>query len=237
MTSASLHAPPAPLRGISSMATRALLAELAHAAARRGLATAQIESVGGVDAARRVQAGEAFDLVFLAADAIEPLLAAGHLQAGSRVDLVRSSVAAAVASGASVPEIGSEDALRAAVVAAPTIGFSTGPSGTALLRLFERWGLKAQLAERLRQAPAGVPVARLVATGEVALGFQQRSELLGAEGIQLVGDLPAAVAITTVFSVGLGAGTVQGDAARALLAFFNSPEAVAVKRRHGMEPA
>jgi ABC-type molybdate transport system substrate-binding protein len=155
------------------MATRALLAELAHAAARQGLATAQIESVGGVDAARRVQAGEAFDLVFLAADAIELLLEAGHLQ----------------------------------------------------------------VAERLRQAPAGVPVARLVATGEVALGFQQRSELLGAEGIQLVGDLPAAVAITTVFSAGLGAGTVQGDAARALLAFFNSPEAVAVKRRHGMEPA
>ena len=78
------------------MATRALLAELAHAAARQGLATAQIESVGGVDAARRVQAGEAFDLVFLAADAIELLLEAGHLQAGSRVDLVRSSVAAAV---------------------------------------------------------------------------------------------------------------------------------------------
>lgn len=226
----------APLRGISSMATRALLAELASLARQRGLPAVQIESVGGVDAARRVQSGEAFDLVFLAADALDALRASGHLQAASRVDLARSAVAVAVSSAAAVPDIGSEDALRRAVLQAPTIGYSTGPSGTALLRLFDRWGLGAQLAGRLRQAPAGVPVARLVAGGEVALGFQQRSELLGADGIRVIGDLPDAVAITTVFSAGLGVGTDRGDAARALLDFFNSPDAAAIKRRHGMEP-
>lgn len=54
------------LTAISSMATRAVLAELATGfEARHGVAVV-IESVGGVDAARRVAAGEPFDLVLLA---------------------------------------------------------------------------------------------------------------------------------------------------------------------------
>ena len=91
-----------------------------------------IESVGGVDAAKRVQAGEAFDVVVLAADAIDKLVAAGRVVAGSKVDLVHSGVAVAVRAGAPRPDIGSEEALRHAVLAARSIGYSTGPSGVAL---------------------------------------------------------------------------------------------------------
>ena len=87
------------------MATRAVLAELAEGwSANSGIAVA-IESVGGVDAARRAQAGEAFDVVLLASDAIDKLAAAGHVQSGSRVDLVRSAVAIAVRAGAPTPDV------------------------------------------------------------------------------------------------------------------------------------
>ena len=79
------------LRGISSMATRQVLGELAADCEKQSGVRVEIESVGGVDAAKRVQAGEAFDLVFLAADAIDKLVAAG--KAAGRVDLVRSGVA------------------------------------------------------------------------------------------------------------------------------------------------
>ncbi|MFM7531502.1 MAG: substrate-binding domain-containing protein, partial [Rubrivivax sp.] len=128
---------------ISSMATREVLAELSQALARTGGPVLQIESVGGVDAARRVQGGEAFDLVFLAADALERLEAAGAVVAGSRVDLLRSPVAVAVAAGAAKPDISSAAALCEAVRSARCIGYSTGPSGTFLMQLFEHWGLKA----------------------------------------------------------------------------------------------
>ena len=144
------------------MATRQVLAELADAWERRSGVRVEIESVGGVDAARRVQAGESFDAVFLASDAIDKLLAAGHL-AGPRVDLMRSEVAVAVRRGAPRPDLSSEDAVRQAVLAAPTIGYSTGPSGTALLKLFDRWGITPQLQGRLLQAPAGIPVGAMVA--------------------------------------------------------------------------
>jgi molybdate transport system substrate-binding protein len=227
----------AALKGISSMATRQILAELAAAYQSRSGCAASIESVGGVDAARRVQAGEPFDVVFLASDAIEKLIAGGRVVAGSKVDLFDSGVAVAVRAGASRPEIGTEDALRRAVLAAPSIGYSTGPSGVALMRLFERWGIAAEIQGRVVQAPPGVPVGSLAAKGEVALAFQQLSELMHLEGIDVIGPLPAAVQITTTFSGGVCAGSTRQEDVRLLLDYMASPQAADAKRRHGMEPA
>lgn len=226
------------LKGISSMATRQVLTELAQAWQAQGGQAVQIESVGGVDAAQRVQAGqEAFDLVFLASNAIDKLQAAGRVIEGSKLDLVLSSTAVAVPAGAALPDIASEDAVRAAVQAAPSIGFSTGPSGVALQKLFERWGIAEEIKPRLLQARPGVPVGSMVASGEVALGFQQLSELIHVEGIQIVGNLPAAIAIDTVFSAGVVTGSAHADVAQRLLAFMAAPEAAEAKRRQGMEPA
>ena len=225
------------ITGISSMATRAVLAELlADYRQQQGVEVA-VESVGGVDAARRVQAGEAFDLVVLASDAIDRLIASGHVVPGSRVDLVHSGVAVAVTAGAPHPDIGTEEALRAAVLAARSIGHSTGPSGVQLLQLFQRWGIADRLSGRIVQAPPGVPVAALVARGEVELGFQQLSELIHAEGIDVLGPLPPAIQINTTFSAGLCTASTQASAVRALMAYLASPAATPAKQRHGMDPA
>ena len=225
------------LKLISSMATRQLLAELAALWQHGSGMEVRIESVGGVDAAKRVQAGEAFDGVVLASDAIEKLITAGQVLAGSRCDLASSSVAVAVKAGAAVPDIRTESALRSAIEAAPTIGFSTGPSGVALVKLFEHWGILAALQPRFVQAPPGVPVGTLVARGEVALGFQQLSELMGLEGISVVGTLPEAVGITTIFSAATCAASTQRATLARFLAFMAAGETAQVKRRHGMQPA
>ncbi|MCD6672852.1 MAG: substrate-binding domain-containing protein [Burkholderiaceae bacterium] len=227
----------AAITGISSMATRRLLAELAAAWEQRSGTAVAIESVGGVDAAKRVQAGEIFDLVVLASDAIERLLASGHVAAGSRIDLVRSDVAVAVKAGAARPDIDSEDALRRAVLGARSVACSTGPSGVALAQLFERWGIADELRSRIVQPPPGVPVGTLVARGEVELGFQQWSELVHVQGIELLGPLPDAVRITTIFSGGVCTASTRPEAARAVLEFMASPDAAEAKRRQGMAPA
>ena len=219
------------------MATRLLLNALAQDFTAQTGQVVAIESVGGVDAAKRVQAGEVFDAVFLASDAIDKLQTAGHLQSGSRVDLVHSGVAVAVQAGAPQPDISTEDAVRAAVLAAPTLSYSTGPSGVALAKLFERWGIANTIKDRIVQAPPGVPVGTLVARGEVALGFQQLSELIHVEGIRIVGPLPTAIQITTTFSAGVGSQSTQPEAVRALLAFMASPQAAVAKQREGMQPA
>ena len=228
---------PVEIRGISSMATRQVLAQLVADFAQQLGQQAVIESVGGVDAAKRAAAGEAFDVVILASDAIDKLLASGHLLPGSKVDWVQSGVAVAVPAGALLPDIRSEDAVRNAVLAAQSVSLSTGPSGVALANLFERWGIAEQIASRMVQAPPGVPVGSLVAKGEVALGFQQLSELLHVQGITIVGPLPPAIQITTTFSAGIGAQSKHVDVARALLAYLASPQAEDAKRQQGMEPA
>jgi len=218
------------------MATRSLLDELATAyTAQTGVPVA-IESVGGVDAARRVQEGEAFDVVILSAEAIDKLIAAGRVLPGSRVDLVRSGVAVAVRAGAPHPDLSSEEAVKAAVRAARSVGYSTGPSGVALAKLFERWGLAEELKDRTVVATPGVPVGALVARGDIELGFQQLSELIHVQGIDLLGALPDAIQITTTFSGGVCASSTQPDAVRAMLAEMASPAATPAKRRQGMDP-
>lgn len=218
------------------MATRQVLNELGVAYRQRSGVKLQLESVGGVDAARRVQAGEAFDAVFLASDALDKLLAGGAA-VGGRVDLMLSGVAVAVPASAPRVDIRTEEAVKQAVLAAPTIGYSTGPSGTALLKLFERWGIADAVHHKLVQAKAGVPVGALVAEGKVDLGFQQLSELLDLPGITVLGLLPVAIEISTIFSGAACAASTQPDAVRALLAFMASPATADTKRRFGMEPA
>jgi molybdate transport system substrate-binding protein len=124
-----------PLKLISSMATRELLAALAARYEQKSSQKLITEAAGGVDVARRVEAGEAVDVVVLAANAIDKLIASGRLLPG-RVDIVQSGIAMAVRAGAAPPAVASEDDVRRAVLAADTLSYSTGPSGQYLEALF-----------------------------------------------------------------------------------------------------
>ncbi len=219
---------------LSSMATKQLLADLALPFQTRHAQSVRVESVGGVDAAKRVQAGEAVDVVVLAANAIDALVASGKLVA--RVDLVRSVTAVAVRAAAQQPPIATEDDVKRAVLAASSLSYSTGPSGVQLAKLFERWGIAQQLQSRIVQAPPGVPVGSLVASGQVELGFQQLSELVGLPGIAVLGALPTPIEIITTFSAAVSVSSAQPEAAQALLAFMASPDVSSIKLRNGMEP-
>jgi molybdate transport system substrate-binding protein len=225
------------ITGISSMAMRHVLAELGDAYEQQSGQLVSVVSVGGVDAARRVDGGEAFDFVVLATNAIEQLAAGSRVDAGSRTDLARSAVAIAVAAGATRPDVSTESAIRDAVLRAHSVGYSTGPSGAHLVRLFERWGIADAIAPRIVQAPPGLPVGTLVARGDVELGFQQLSELMHLPGIEVIGLLPAEIQVETVFSAAVCTTSNCPAAAKAWLSFLASPEADAAKRRHGMEPA
>lgn len=224
-----------PITGISSMATRHVLNELVDGYARQRGQQVRLESVGGVDAARRVAAGEPFDFVVLASDAIDRLAQAGRVEADGRVDLARSSVALAVASGAPLPDVRSEAAIREAVLGARSVGYSTGPSGAHIVALFERWGIAETIAPRVVKAAPGMPVGALIERGEVEMGFQQLSELIGLPGIDVVGVLPSEIQAVTVFAAAICVSSTRREATRSLLSFLAAPEGAAVKLRYGME--
>jgi molybdate transport system substrate-binding protein len=225
------------LSGLSSMATQHVLAELARAHVHDRGAAVAVTSMGGVEAAKRVRAGETWDFVVLAADVIAKLEAEGHVVPGSRADIARSGVAVAVPLDAAPPDLSSEAAVREAVMKARAIGFSTGPSGAYLMGLFERWGIAEAIRPRVVQAAPGVPVGDLVARGKADLGFQQLSELIHMRGIRLAGLLPPEIQSMTTFSGAICGTSEDGRAARDFLRYLASPETNDCKRRHGMEPA
>ena len=225
------------LKLISSMATAELLAELVTTYQRSTGISVVAEAAGGVAVLQRIQAGEAADVVVLAGNVIDKLIVEGRLLVGTRLDLVRSGIAVAVRAGAPKPSIADEAAVRQAVLNAKTLSFSTGPSGVYLEKLFERWGILEQIRSRIVVPPPGIPVGSFVAAGSAELGFQQLSELQSLAGIEILGALPPAIQLITVFSGGVSTHSDDPQAARALLQFLASPAVAPVKLRFGMEGA
>ena len=223
--------------GISSMATRQILAERSGVYQQKTGRSVAIESVGGVDAARRIRAGETFDVVVLADDAMKKLEDDGFLKSGSRAGFADSAIAVAVGSGARRPDLSDEAATKAAVLSAQSVGYSTGPSGTHVLKLLEKWGADQSKSVRIVQAPPGVPVGTLLARGDAELGFQQLSEFLDVPGIDIVAALPPEIQSLTRFSCGVCALASNEAGARDFISYLTSAEADASIRRHGMEPA
>jgi molybdate transport system substrate-binding protein len=225
------------MTGLSSMATRQLLADLARSFADASPWQVEIESIGGVDAARKVRAGAPIDVIVLAANVMAQLESEGWIVPGTRSDIVRSGVAVAVRSGLPHPAIASEEDVKQAVLGAGKISYSSGPSGDHLKRLFDRWNIAGLIADRTVEAKPGVPVGQLVARGDADLGFQQLSEFLEVDGIDIVGPLPAGIQTTTVFTAGVGTHSAHPDGARAFVAHLISPPTQAAKRQHGMDAA
>ncbi len=225
------------ITGLSSMATRAILADLAESYEQRSGRRVAIESVGGVDAGRRIRAGEPFDVIVLASTVMEQLEAEGHVAVGSRMAFAISGIAMAVPTGVPRPDVEDAEAVKNAILGAWKVCYSTGPSGDHLKRLWERWGIADSMADRAVQAPPGVPVGALLARGEADLGFQQMSEFVNVPGVEILGPLPPEIQAVTVFSAGVSRASSQPDEARALINYLTSAEVAEVKRRHGMEPA
>ncbi|CAN7383674.1 substrate-binding domain-containing protein [Microbacterium foliorum] len=221
------------------MATRGVLADLTVAATDAGMPAVEVESVGGVDAAARVADGEAFDLIFLATGALRKLADAGHVDAATITPLVLSQTAVAVPDAFAGPAAHPDGAafadageLRDALRAATRIGYSTGPSGTALVKLIDEWEMTGEVGDRLVQAQPGIPVAKTIAAGVVDLGFQQLSELVGHPGIRILGVMPEDCAIDTVFAGAVTMASADPDGAADLLTFLASEAVAPIKARH-----
>jgi molybdate transport system substrate-binding protein len=192
---------------------------------------------GTLNVQKRLASGEAFDMIIMAAPAIDEQIKLGKAVAGSRVDIAKSGTGVAVRKGAPRPDIGSVEALRKTLLSVKSIGYSTGPSGVYMLSVFDKLGVADQVKGKLKQTPSGVFVGNLIASGETEIGFQQIAELVHFAGIDYVGPLPGELQRMTVFSAGIHAGAKQPDAARALVKFLTAPAAAGVIRKHGLEPA
>lgn len=198
--------------------------------------TVKISYTGTLDAKKRIAAGEHFDVLIMASPDIDAFVKDGTLATGSRLDLAKSGVGVGVKAGAPKPDISTTEAFKKSLLAAKSIGYSTGPSGVYVLGLFDKLGIADQVKPKLKQTPTGVFVGTITANGEVEIGIQQVSEMSHYPGVDYVGPLPADIQRMTIFSSGISAKAKDAVAAKALIKYVTSPESAATYKKHGMEP-
>lgn len=183
----------------------------------------------------RLARGEYFDVIILSRPSLDTLTGQGYVIADSRTDLVRSRIGMAVREGAPVPDIGSLDKFRQMLLDAESIGYSASASGTYLsTELWPAMGIWPVIEAksiRILSERVGAVVAR----GDVAIGFQQISELLPIEGIELVGPLPDAAQQITVFSAAITAQSRQPDRAQQLIDYLASAQVAPLIEQQGLD--
>jgi molybdate transport system substrate-binding protein len=174
------------------------------------------------------------DLVVTNADVVDGLVASGDISASSKTSVMASRVGLAVKAGSPKPDISTADNLKAALLAARSIGHSRAASGQIFLRAVERLGITEAVAAKA-VIPQGGPVGALAANGEAEIAVQQVAELLAVPGIDLLGPLPGDLQEFIPISAGIPSRVKDAETARALLTFMRSAPVVAFLREKGMD--
>jgi molybdate transport system substrate-binding protein len=223
------------IRILSGGAMRPLLRELVPLFERTHDVTADIEFQLSAALKRGIQDGAVFDIAILPRPELDDLIARGAITRDSAADVARSIVGLAVRAGAAKPDIGSVAALRRALVAARSIAYSDGPSGTYVADLLAKLGIAASVAAKVKLTSG--PVAELVARGETELGMQQIIAILPVAGAELVGPLPAELQNVIIYAAGVSPRAPEAQAATAFLAFMRDAQAKQLMRANGLDPA
>jgi molybdate transport system substrate-binding protein len=225
----------AEIKVLSSIATKEAYLELVPQFEKAAGHTVVTAWSGTTAIMQKMAAGETYDLVIISSTELDELIRQGRIVSGSRVDLARSGIGVAVRAGAPKPDISSADALKKTLLAARTVGYTSGPSGVYMGSLVGRMGIAAEVKAKFRSVPSGGTIGTIVASGDCEIGFQQVSELVHIPGITYIGPLPTEVQRVTIFACGLQTGAPQLDAAKALVAFLTTANARAVMQKHGLE--
>jgi len=157
--------------------------------------------------------------------------------------LASAGISVAIRKGAPTPDISSPDALKRTLLAAKSISYvepaSGGASGVHFAKVLDRLGIANEMKSRTifpnPKTPAEVGV--LVANGEAEIGVHVIVELVSVAGIDIVGPLPGDLQNIIVFAAAVMASAKDAEAAKALVTFLRTPEAVAVIKTKGMEPS
>ena len=226
----------AEIKVLSTRATEELYRELVPQFERASGHNVATTFTGTLDLQKRIAAGEAYDVVIAIDSAIDDFIKSGKVMPGSRVDIAKSSISVGVRTGLPKPDIGSANTLKNALLAAKSIGYSTGPSGAVVLDMLRKMGIAEAVKPRLKQPPSGTLVGSIIAGGYADIGFQQTNELAHFPGVDYLGPLPAEYQDVTRRSGGIMVISKETEAARQLLKFISGPEAAPVIRKHGLDP-
>jgi molybdate transport system substrate-binding protein len=210
--------------------------ELAAAFARESGHKVTVVQEAGPALERRLAAGGQADLIASNPAGIEPLVKQGSVVAGTSTPFVLAGLGLSVRAGVPKPDISTVEAYKTALLAAKSIGYSRGCSGTRAAEGIEKLGLTDALKAKTVFTGDG-PVVEFLAKGDFEVGIQQTNIMVGASGTDYVGALPGFLNVPCPSSVALMTGSKAPEAARAMIAFMASPQAAPLLRKTYVEPA
>ena len=185
---------------------------------------------------KEATSGKPFDLGVVPAEVMQDAAARARFAAGPTLDIARVGLGVAVRSGATKPDIGTADALKAALLKAQSIAtLPASAAGAQVMKTFERLGIGEAIKGKLQAKGAPAEIVQAVTKGEAELGVFALN-VLTAPGLEVVGPFPAELQQEVVFTTAPALDTKQAEAAKALIAYLKSPEAVAVLKAKGMTP-
>jgi molybdate transport system substrate-binding protein len=189
---------------------------------------------------KRIEGGEAFDVLVITPAVVDQMIASGKLAAGTHVKLASVGVGVVVKEGAPKPDVSTVEAFKSALLAAKSVAYidpaSGGSSGIYIDKLLVKLGIADQIKPKAKLKQGG-HVADLIASGEAELGIHQISEIVPVKGVTLVGPLPKEIQSTTTYAAGLSASAKDKDAVGELIKYLSGPDAAAVLKSKGMDPA
>jgi molybdate transport system substrate-binding protein len=221
---------------IASTAMREVLEELVPMFERASGHKVTLSFQSGSLLPVKVKEGAQADLVVTTPATIDELVAAGKVIANTRVDFVRSGAGVAVRAGAPKPDIATPEALKTALLAAKSVGYSQGPSGVHFMDVLTRLGIADQVKAKGVVPPLGTRVGTLIAKGEAEIGVQQITELIQIPGIDFVGPLPKELQANIIYATATPTSAKERDAAAALVRFLSSEPALPIIKKLGLEP-
>ena len=175
------------------------------------------------------------DLVSQNPGPLEKLINSGRVVASTVTPFQLAELGVAVKAGAPKPDISTAQAYRSALLAAKSIGYSRGCSGTNIGAGIAQLGLTEQMKPKTVFTSMG-PVTDYLARGAFEIGLQQSNIMADVPGVDYVGPVPAPLNKPCQSNVGLATNAKEPDAARAMIRFMVSPEAAPLLRKTHAQP-
>jgi molybdate transport system substrate-binding protein len=231
------HAPAAEIKILTVVPLKASLDELGPQFERATGHKLVITYAGSSALIKQFDAGETFDVALVWPAMIDRLLKEGKVVAATRTGIARVAIGVAVKKGAPKPDISTAEAFKRTLLNTKSISLSAeGASGTYVAALVERLGIAVEVKPKLRPVPGGPLVVGPVAKGEVEIAIISIPYIVDEPGADLVGPVPAELQQYTVYTAGVGAGSSQPDAGKALIKYLTTPAAASVIRSKGLDP-
>lgn len=186
---------------------------------------------------QRLDSGEPFDVAVVDQQTAGRLLQQGKVAIGATSSVAWSRLGIAVRAGAAKPDIGTADHLRATLLEARSIAFTGDQASGAYFRDALAWlGIAQQIEPKLIDTDNDNPLER-VARGEAELGVMLASDIASFPGVEELDPVPAEVqALKPVFAT-LATDAPSLAAARRLITFLSSFDAVKAIHANGMDTA